>query len=111
MSEQINKIKAWYGEISEKKISFEKKGIKPRRDWSIILFAVFCLVLVLAGFSYYFYVAIDNGTFFTISEEDTLNEVKINNNLLLKISGDIKDREENLLEIKSGKAVPANPAL
>lgn len=106
-----NKIKSWYRDIKEPKISFEKKGINPTKDWNKIIFLVFFVICVLGGLAFYFYTEVDKGTFFTVPEEELSNEVKINNTLLKKIIDDVNARENTLIEIRSGKKTPANPSI
>ncbi len=37
MNDFISKIKNWYKNFSSKKVSYEKDGIKPKKDWMIIV--------------------------------------------------------------------------
>lgn len=111
MSELINKFKSWYESLRTSKVSFEKKGINPKKDWNRILIVTFVTVSLLAGLSFYFYVEVDNGTFFSVEGEEESAEIKINNVLLKKIVEDINNREKSLMEIKEGKSVPANPSI
>lgn len=111
MSELIIKIKSWYSNLRAVKVSFEKKGIKPKNDWSMILLGTIIVVTSLALISTYFYTEVNNGTYFKSENQEEIKEVKINKNLLNKIVEDTKNREKNLIEIKNGKIIPSNPSL
>ncbi|HRH27082.1 MAG TPA: hypothetical protein PLZ99_02905 [Parcubacteria group bacterium] len=111
MKEYLDKIKNWYQDFSSKKVSFERRGIKPKKHWMIIIFSMFILTLVLIAISSYFYIKVENGTLFSVPEREEISEIKVNNNLLDKIVEDFDNRERNLSEIKAGKAIPNNPSL
>lgn len=111
MKDIIEKIKVWYQNISTKKISFERKGIRPKKHWMIIVFSTLFITLVLIGVSSYFYIKVDNGTLFSVPEREEISEIKVNNTLLDKIVNDFDKRERNLAEIRSDKTAPPNPSL
>ncbi len=110
MSELINKIKSWYSSITTKQLSFERKGIKPKKDWNIILFLTFIALIFAGALSFYIYTKIDNGTLFKVPEKENISEIKINNLLLKKMIDDYDNRAKSLIEIKNGKNIPPNPA-
>ncbi len=111
MSETFNKIKLWYQNHSSSKITFERKGIKPTRDWSIVIFSSLIILLGLGSLAFYFYHQVENGTFFTAVVSEELTEVKINNKVLDRLIADINNREKNLNEIETNKNFPPNPSL
>lgn len=111
MSKIINKIKFWHKNQESEKISYENKSIRPKSDWSKILVATIVIVTIFASFSIYFYLKVDDGTYFKVENEESLVEVKINNSLLNKIVDDINTREKKLMEIKEGKDIPPNPSV
>lgn len=111
MKDFNNKIKTWYQNFSSKKVSFEKDGIKPKKDWMIIVFVMLFITIILIGISSYFYINVDNGTLFNVPEREEISEIKVNNKLLEKIVGDYDDKEKRLNEIREGKSIPPNPAL
>jgi hypothetical protein len=111
MNDIIQKIKVWYQNISTKKISFERKGIRPKKHWMIIVFSTSFVTLVLIGISSYFYIKVENGTLFSVPEREEISEIKVNNILLDKIVNDFDKREKNLSEIRAGKTIPPNPSL
>ncbi len=111
MSETFNKIKNWYQNLSSSKVSFERKGIKPTRDWNIVIFSSLIAVVIFGSLAFYFYVKVENGTFFGASSVEDLTEVKINNTILNKLISDINNRERNLSEIETNKKSPPNPSL
>ncbi len=111
MEKLINKINIFNISSNKRDFSFEKKGIKPKKHWVIIIICSTIIVFILAIMSFYFYIKIDNGTLFNIKDEEFVNEIEINKVLLDKITKDFDYREQNLIEIRSGKVVPANPNL
>lgn len=110
MSELFNKIKNWYQNFSSSQISFERKGIKPTKDWNIVIFSSLIVLLITGGIAFYFYVQVEKGTFFGATETEDLAEVKINNNILNKLIADINKRERNLVDIETGRKSPPNPS-
>lgn len=111
MLELENKIKNWYKGMREPKITFERKGIRPNKDWNRIIFSSFFIICILGGMAFYFYLEVDKGTFFSIPEEEMISEVKINNNLLNKVIDGVNSRENDLREIKVSKKAPENPSI
>jgi hypothetical protein len=88
----IEKIKKWFEKISRGKPSYGKNGIKPKRDWGVIIVItaiVFCLEATLSAFVYF---QIENDSWFRQPQNTTLTEVSINQNLLEKISGQIDQK-------------------
>lgn len=111
MEQLEKKIISWYKEFKEPKMSFVKKGIRPTKDWNKILIIFFILIVIIGSLEFYFYLRVDDGTFFSIPEEELASEVKINNNLLDKIIKDSTSREEKLSQIRLDKKAPANPSI
>jgi hypothetical protein len=111
MNDSFKKIKDWYQNLTTKKISFERTGIKPARDWNIIIFVSLFVLFICGGVAFYFYVKVENGTFFDVSTSEELKEVKINNSVLNKLITDINNRQRKLEEIQTVKKAPANPSL
>ncbi len=111
MKDFINKTKNWYQNLTSKKVSYEKEGIKPKRDWMIVVFVMLFITLILIGISTYFYINVDNGTLFNVPDREEISEIKVNNKLLEKIVGEYDERQKSLEEISGGKTFPGNPAL
>lgn len=111
MNDFISKIKNWYKNFSSKKVSYEKDGIKPKKDWMIIVLILLFITIILIGISSYFYINVDNGTLFNVPEIEEISETKVNRKLLEKVVGEYDDREIRLNEIKEGRDIPPNPAL
>lgn len=97
--------------MSTTKVSFEKKGIKPSKDWNMVLFVYFVVLILLAGISSYFYMKVEDGTFFSVEEQEFKSGIKINGTMLKKVVDDINSREKSREDIKNGISVPSNPAL
>jgi hypothetical protein len=105
----MEKIKIWFGGLWCSKQSYDKEGIKPKKDWSFIIIAVaiiFCLEGILAAFVYF---QIENGVWFQNPQQNTLTEVSINQILLQKISNQI-DAKAAAYAAPSGGSVP-DPSL
>ncbi len=107
----MNKIKDWYKNLTTKKVSFERTGIKPTRDWNIVIFTSMITLFICGGMAFYFYIKVENGTFFSTYISEELQEVKINNNILNKLITDLNNRQRKLEEIQTAKKAPANPSL
>lgn len=111
MEDYINKAKVWLSSMKNKESSYEKEGIRPKRDWEIILsgatFALFIMALV-AG---YFYTQVNKGNLFQVASGDTENEIKINKTLLDKTINDINDRQKSFDAAKQGSNIPPDPSL
>ncbi len=105
------KIENWYKKLTAKKISYTRNEVRPTHDWEIIMTITFVIVIFIVIFGFYSYAKISSGKLFTATGDSSVNEVKINTDLLNKTIGDLRAREENLIKIKSGAKVPADPSL
>lgn len=110
MSDIITKIKVWWQKVSTKTPLYNRKGLSPVHDWTIIFITTQIVIAVGALGAYYFYKAVDSGDFFAVTEEITQNEVKINIGLLQKTVDDINAREKKLAESSQGGSVPTDPS-
>ncbi len=111
MSDFINKTKAWFGKIQKRDSSYEKDGIRPKRDWEIILSFTTVLLIILAAVAGYFYMQVDQGKLFKVAADDVENEAKINKTLLDKTIGDINERRKSFETVMQGGIVSADPSL
>jgi hypothetical protein len=112
MKETFTKLNLWWSKLKIAEINYEKKGIRPLKDWQRILTVTFFLLVILVIFSFYFYVEVDKGKFFTIPlGGDTKNEVKINNSLLDKVVSDINQRKSDFSQIKQNPIIPSDPSI
>lgn len=106
----IEKIKKWFEKISRGKASYGKEGIKPGKDWSVLIIAItiiFCLEAISAFFIYF---QIENNVWFQEPNNTGLTEVSINQNLLQKISGQIDERNATYNATSTLKSV-SDPSL
>ena len=110
MSGLLQKIKTWYAKIRIKRESYVVSGIKPIRDWRILLISTLVIVVVMAIFAFYFYVQIDKGKLFVVKVSKTQNDTKINEVLLKKTVNDINSRKASLNEIRN-KNAPEDPSI
>ena len=111
MSDLIQKIKNLFNKAKTPKISYVRAGVRPLRDWRIMLSAVFICLFVTAAFAFYFYTQIDNGSLFSSPASDVVGGPKINPTLLKKIVDDSIARESSRLEIQNSKPIPSDPSL
>jgi len=92
MKNLFQKIKSFYLEKTKKEETYERRGIKPVKDWVAVLelnFIVFCLIVI---FALYCYIQIRQDKLFIKAEDNSLEEVKINIGLLEKTVNDINSR-------------------
>lgn len=111
MKDILQKIKSFYVKVIKKEETYQRHGIKPTRDWSILLLTSFIVSVVLIIFTSYFYIQIKNDRLFVVDETNTLKEVTINTDILNKTIDDIKAREETTNNIKNNKIGSPDPSL
>ncbi len=111
MDKYKNKIKSLYLKLRSNETNYEIKGVRPDRDWGMILVFSQLVTLILAGVALYFYIQIDNSRIFTIEKNSQSSEVTVSKVLLKKLVDDYKKREDSTLLINSTKAVPTDPAI
>lgn len=110
MEEIIKKIKNLVPKGEAKKTTYEKNGIKPIKDWGMLL-VLSNLVVILCGLAaVYVYYQIDNDTFVSTESSVQGSDVKINTLLLSNIVNDLNDRADSFERIKSEK-VPTDPSI
>ncbi len=110
MSDSINKIKIWFSKNLQKKNSYDREGIRPTKDWEIILgltLLAFFVSVVVAG---YFYIQVNSNSVFQVDADIVENEVKINKPLLDKTISDINERRKSSDAIKRGGKIPSDPS-
>jgi hypothetical protein len=110
MSDILSKTKKWFGKIRFKKITYIKIGIRPERDWYVILMSTIVLICILGGMAYYFYIQVDQGKLFPSDDTTSIKSVIINNDLLNKVIDEINEREKNLTDFKQNRVIPPDPS-
>lgn len=112
MSNILKKFKTWFNRTKTTPASYLSQGVRPRRDWAIILSTVFFVVSIMAVLAVYFYVQISKRQFFVvIVENNTSSETIINKNLLRKIIDEMNRNEILFQTLKQKKAIPSDPSL
>jgi hypothetical protein len=106
-----NNIKSWYEKFKTSGTSYKKSGMRPLKDWKIILISTQLIIIFLAVIAVYFYIQVDKGTFFAIPENGSKSELKINMSLFKKTVDDINSKSTLLNDIKAGKSIPADPSV
>lgn len=109
------------------KISFDIKKIKfklPRlkqgkrfglsqnkdRDWKIILWTVFVIVLIISGLSYSLFVKVNSGIFFRDPELNGAEAKTINRIQLREVVGSIEELQIKFEDSRVNSPVTSDPA-
>lgn len=111
MKNILLKIKPIFLSFYSKKQVYERKFVRPGKDWRKIFVSFLVCTFVLAGLSFYFYKQIDKGEFFNSKDVKDNKEVKINETLIEKISTDLSKRESLFETLKNGLLSPEDPSL
>ncbi len=112
MSNLLQKIKSLFGKLKNKKVSYDRGGINPNRQWKIILSTTFIILCFLALIAFYFYSQIDKGNLFTVTSDSAQSEIKIDGSLLKKTVDDINARQAMNYNVRNdGVFIPNNPSL
>ncbi len=109
--EKIKLIKDWWKKANKSSNSYDKGGIKPYRDWKIILVSTFFVLVIVGGLSTYLYMEVGQGRLFAVSDTESVNEAKINRPVLDKAIGVMKERKSLFDGIKNGEGIPADPSI
>ena len=105
------KTKQWYVKIKILWSSFSHGGIRPKRDWQILLVLTLVVVLISAGLAFYLYIGVDSGTLFSATVVEKPKGIIINQKFLQKIVDDSVAREKANASIDTNKNIPADPSL
>lgn len=104
-------IKTWYEKMVAEQVSYEKVGLQPTKDWKIMLSTTSILLILMAVFAFYFYVKIENGEIFVVTQEDSARDIEIDTTLLKKVVDDTKERADYFSQIKLKGLTPSDPSL
>ncbi len=108
----VLKIKTVFSKLSSREVSYDKKTIRPGKDWKIIIVTFQVSVIILGVFAFYFYTKINAGELFLVDSSVTDNQIKINETLLRKVSSDLVSRENNFQNVKRPEfIVPTDPSI
>ena len=111
MKDYLQKIKIWFNKLKAGRVSYDKGGLKPLRDWRIILITTSIIIFILAIFAFYFYIQIESGKLFVSTNEVSDTQLKINDSLLKKTVDELNTRESSTAQIKSGQITAPDPSL
>jgi hypothetical protein len=111
MTNLLKKAKELYAKVRTKRVSYERSGISPTRDWQMLLVFTTAMIFIIACVAYYFYREINQGLLFVVTENSSEKEVKIDSVLLKKTVDDIKTRQTLLRNIIQGRSIPSDPSL
>ncbi|HBZ04800.1 MAG: hypothetical protein UU11_C0013G0009 [Parcubacteria group bacterium GW2011_GWF2_40_69] len=111
MKDFSQKIKLFYVGLTKKESVYKRRGIKPTRDWLVILTTNLVLFCILGVFGFYFYTQINKDKLFITEKANAIEVVRINTGLLKKTVEDIHSREEQTTSIKNNGTVLADPSI
>ena len=111
MSDLKQKIKVWYEKIRAKTESYSRSGIRPIRDWHIVLTILFTLFVSVSVASLYLYTQIKESNLFIVEIDVTQTTVAIDNILLQKIVEEINERGVVANSLKQNRGIPADPSI
>lgn len=111
MKDYTQKFKVLYEKLGGQKISYEKSGVRPSRDWKIMLVGTFVVICCLAFFAFDFYWKIEAGEVFMLDTGTVSREAEIDSLLLKKIVGEINDRAAFVQELKASGSIPTDPSI
>lgn len=112
MSQLLDKIKLLIEKFRTKKISYERGGIKPLRDWRVFLYIIFITLCILIVLAFYIYTKVENSTLFVVSKDNTESLKKINQTLLEKTIDDINIRQKAGADVRNGAvSAPVDPSI
>lgn len=106
----INKIKSSIRISSKKEISYDKRVIRPIKDWVTILIISQIIIFSGAIFAFYFYMQVDSGEFYKTTDNDLTNDVKINSALLKHTVDYVNEKEQRFANILQ-KETPRDPSI
>ena len=94
-----------------KKSKVKKNLFNPYRDWNILIYTFFFLLLCLFAFSLYLLFQIKNDKFFQVEKIQKSNEVMVNEKLLTEIIGEFDEKNKKLEELKTNSEKLSDPSL
>ena len=111
MNDYVQKIKILYEKFGGRKVVYEKSGIRPSRDWKIMLVTSFIATCFLAFYAIYFYMRVDRGEIFVVDKGTIGKDAEINSVLLRKIVSEIKNGQDFLGQLKTSNLAPPDPSI
>ena len=93
--------------------TYDKDGVRPYKDWGIILPTFFVSLLVLGLFALYIDMNVQSGTFWTASYGDrSFPAYQINQKDLTTVTDIFSQKEKNLNDLQNNlKTIPPDPSL
>ena len=107
----MQQIKKMWNSTHMRPVSYARFGIRPARDWKIVLIVTQCVVIILAGYAYYIYVQINSGTLFPVVENGAKKEITIDAVLLQKTVDAINTRAAASADLGQHAASSTDPLL
>lgn len=111
MNKLFQKAVVWFRDMNTKQFSYEKEGIRPTRDWNLIISCFFVTAIFIAGLSFYIYKQVDSGRWFVAPVDQSLTDAKINEVLLEKTIKKIDGNKKIFDEVKNGGSKLSDPSI
>ncbi len=92
MNEFFLKIKKLLKIATRSVPSNEYRGIRPVKEWKVMLVTLFSLLVIITGVELYIYLEVSRGTLFTVPMAESNQSVTINQKLLNVVMTDISTR-------------------
>ncbi len=111
MKKSSEQFRVWLEKLKSAKHSYQKKGIRPTRDWNIMLVTSFVISLFVAIYAVFFYYQINNISIFQVERVEDQSATGINRPLLDAVVKDIDYRTMKFVELDSGNVVKIDPGV
>jgi len=107
----LEKIKKYLGRFENKTPSYERKGIKPERDWGVILILGLIFLCLSGILARYIFVQIEKGNLFSSEVEKTDEKIIINQKLLEETVNRMDTKQINLDNVKKNRIAVPDPSI
>ena len=111
MLDKIKKYKDLFKKFSKTEATYDKSGIKPTKDWRIILIVTSVVLFVLGGVAGYFYFEVNSGNLFSVETDQTQDIIKINRTSLDKAVDRLRNNKSLFDSAISSENIPQDPSL
>jgi len=88
----MQQLKAFLNKRKARRGSYGQEGIRPQRDWQLMLYPTAIAVVAVSTLGFYVYNLVETGQFAAAQSSPGQKEVKINSELLKKQIQNLSDR-------------------
>lgn len=110
MDQYIKKIKLYFNGLIKKDHPYKQEGIRPSRDWKIIVISLAIILFATALMALYFYIQVNNGSLFKTPEDSSNVSVTIDQKALEKTIEKIDVKQATLDELLRNKTTLPDPS-